>query len=122
MADFKPPFKSIDSISDTKQQQISKDTKNLTSDSNNVVKLSIQDYKRKLQKPNADEFSNQKQSLDQYSYSYNHQQQQQHQQKIDEQLYLPRIPSYASNITNPLIEITPPQCKSLHELLKNFPS
>jgi hypothetical protein len=69
-------------------------------DANNVVKLSIEDYKRKLNKP--DDYS-------QKTFSYSPQQQ--HQQ----------IPSYSvTNLTNSMNDIKPPQ--SLHELLKNFPS
>jgi hypothetical protein len=88
-------------------------------DSNNVVKLSIQDYKRKTQKPGINEdYLNQK-TLNNYS-SNQYQQQQQQQQHETNPYYLPQLSSFSIN--NSLNDITPPQCKSLHELLKNFPS
>jgi len=48
------------------------------------------------------------------------QQQQQQQQQETNPYYLPQLSSFSIN--NSLNDITPPQCKSLHELLKNFPS
>jgi hypothetical protein len=58
-------------------------------------------------------------TLNNYS-SNQYQQQQQQQQQETDPYYLPQLSSFSIN--NSLNDITPPQCKSLHELLKNFPS
>jgi hypothetical protein len=106
----------------------------LSNDYSNVVKLSIDDYKRKLQKPypaaRQNGHSNRSNVASASSPPYIHdnkqrQQQQQHQQQQpqqQQQQQLPKIPSYSIglDLTDGLGGIKTPQ--SLHELLKNFPS
>ena len=120
LPDFKLPFnKAIDSSSGNSalQQQIFKGN-----DSNNVVKLTIQDYKRK-KTGNNDDFTTSQNILNKFSYYPRQQHQYQQEQQQEQQtnsFYLPQVSSFS--VTNSLNDITPPQCKSLHELLKDFRS
>jgi hypothetical protein len=90
-------------------------------DSNSIVKLSIEDYKRKLQKPSVNSMSNgastnlglHKPSQANDSSSVNNTTSNSNGNNGNNSSSLPSIPSYAVNLQAP---------QSLHELLRNFQS
>jgi hypothetical protein len=111
LADFQAPTKETQRI----QQQASQPLLQQQSNDNNVVKLSIEDYKRKLQKPSSNNSANKLNELSSNANTFmttanttattN--------TNTTTNSSLPSIPSYVVNLQAP---------QSLHELLKNFQS